>query len=183
MPAAEPDRLSRKEGSSLRKLAVFLALALPVCAVPAQTADAIAPSVSTQQSTAERAVWNLEHSYWKYVQALDLKNYKALWHPNFVGWPQYSSVPAHKDHIADWIGAYTSKGLHLKSFQLKPAASRQTGDIVVTHYWLTSVWSGKDGDQPPSTSRITHTWIKVGDTWQILAGMSAPEPKPEPAKK
>jgi hypothetical protein len=126
------------------------------------------------------AVWNLEHSYWKYVQALDLTSYKALWHPRFVGWPSSSSAPAHKDHITDWIADYTAQGLHLESFGLKPAASQQTGDIVVTHYWLTGIWSGKDGDQPPSTTRVTHTWIKVGNTWQILGGMSCPEPQPTP---
>ncbi len=167
----------------MRNLALFVALSMSTCALTAQTVPEVPVPAPTQQSSAERAVWNLEHSYWKYVQALDLTSYKALWHTNFVGWPRSSSAPSRKDHITDWIGQYTSLGLHLRSFDLKPADSQATGDIVVTHYWLTSVWSGKDGDQPPSTSRITHTWIKVGDTWQILGGMSAPEPNPMPAQK
>jgi ketosteroid isomerase-like protein len=162
----------------LRKFALLLVLALPPCVTPAASAQDL-----TQQTPAEKAVWKLEHSYWKFVQTVDLKSYRTLWHPNFVGWPNSSSAPAHKDHITDWIGVYTSKGLRLKSFELKPAASQATGDIVVTHYWLTSVWSAKDGDQPPSTMRITHTWIKAGDNWQILGGMSAPEPNPQPAEK
>ena len=136
------------------------------------------PAAPQQQTPAEQTVWKLEHSYWKYVKALDLKSYLALWHPDFVGWPSVSDRPQHKDHITGWITRETSKGLRLKSYVLRPAASQATGNIVVDHYWITTVWSGKDGDEPPVTDRFTHTWIRVGNTWQILGGMSSPEPHP-----
>ncbi|HKH98867.1 MAG TPA: nuclear transport factor 2 family protein [Candidatus Sulfotelmatobacter sp.] len=128
-----------------------------------------------QQSTEEQAVWKLEHSYWEYVKALDLKGYLELWHPNFVGWPSVSAQPQRKNHITDWITANTSKGLHLKSYSLEPAASQVTGNIVVVHYWLTSVWADKDGRGEPHTLRVTHTWIKDEKGWQIIGGMSSPE--------
>ena len=125
------------------------------------------------QSTEEKAVWKLEHSYWKDVKALDLVSYRKLWHPNFVGWPYSSVRPQRKDHITDWITAQTSKGLHLKSYELEPAASQATDNIVVTHYWCTTAWVDKNGrGEPPLKLRITHTWLRVGDGWQIITGMA-----------
>ena len=116
------------------------------------------PPVSSDES----AAWKLEHSYWEDVKAVDLASYRALWHPNFVGWPSVSAQPVRKDHITDWITANADKGLHLKSYVLEPAASQATSNIVVTHYWMTSLWVDKEGHGDPHTSRITHTWMKVG---------------------
>ena len=99
-------------------------------------------------------------------------SYRALWHPNFVGWPSISAQPVRKDHITDWISANTDKGLHLKSYVLEPAASQATGNIDVTHYWVTLLGADKEDHGDPHTSRITHTGIKVGSGWQIIGGMS-----------
>jgi len=129
-----------------------------------------------QQTDNEKAVWKLESSYWEYVKALDLDRYKELWHPNFVGWPSTNGQPARKDQITGWIAAHTEKGERMQWFSLQPAASQATENIVVTHYWLTAFWQDKAGRGEPSTSRITHTWIKTAGGWQIVGGMSAPVP-------
>jgi ketosteroid isomerase-like protein len=129
-----------------------------------------------QQTENERAVWKLENAYWEYVKALDMDHYKALWHENFVGWPYSNSQPARKDHITDWITARTDKGATLVWFKLKPAESQSTENIVVTHYWLTSLWADKVGRGEPFTTRVTHTWIKTAKGWQIIGGMSAVVP-------
>jgi hypothetical protein len=126
---------------------------------------------SSDETPDETAVWKLENSYWDDVKSLDFVSYRALWCPDFIGWPFISPAPLHKDHIADWIDQYTTKGLHLRSYSLRPAASHATGNIVVTYYWLTATWQ---------TSRITHTWIKTPTGWQILGGMSAAEPPATP---
>jgi len=105
----------------------------------------VGPTFAEKQSAEERAVWKLEQSYWKYAQAGDLESYRKLWHPNFVGWPNSSARPRRKDHITDWIAAYTKKGLRLESYDLEPAASQATGNVVVTHYWITDRWVDKEG--------------------------------------
>jgi len=134
-------------------------------------------SCFAQQSPDEQAVWKLEHSYWEDVKALDLARYRELWHPNFLGWPFVSPRPVGKDHITDWITANTTKGLHLESYSLKPGASQPSENLVVVHYWVTSTWADKDHKGDPHILRITHTWIKTGKGWQIISGMSAPEPE------
>ena len=133
-------------------------------------------SAISQQSENEKAVWKLESSYWGYVKAVDLESYRALWHENFVGWPSVSSQPVRKDHITDWITARTDKGERILWFSLEPAASQSTGDLVVTHYWMTVFWADKSGRGEPATTRVTHTWIKTEKGWKILSGMSAPVP-------
>jgi hypothetical protein len=151
----------------IARVAVSIALLLCNC------------SLLAQQSPEEQAVWNLEHRYWDYVKALDLVSYRALWHPNFVGWPFVSATPQRKDHITDWIATYSSRGLHLKSFDLKQADSQKTENIVVVHYWLTADWVDKDDHDTMQRSRVTHTWIRSGKGWQIVGGMSSAEAEGE----
>ena len=131
---------------TIKTVSAFLILLAAICA---------APPARAQQSDNEKAVWKLETTYWEDVKALDLDSYKVLWHENFVGWPYSSSQPARKDHITDWIKAYTEKRTRLQWFSLQSAASQSTGDIVVTHYWLTAFWAekGGHGDQSLRESR------------------------------
>jgi ketosteroid isomerase-like protein len=145
---------------------VWIAVVVAFCALQ---------GVAQQSTTDKEAVWKLEHSYWEYVKAQDISSYRELWHPNFVGWPSVSSQPVRKDHITDWITSNTAKGLHVGSYTLKPADSQTTGQIVVTHYWITYAWQDKGGSGEPHTLRVTHTWIKTDKGWQIISGMSAAE--------
>jgi hypothetical protein len=129
--------------------------------------------VFAQQSENDKEVWKRETSYWEYVKAVDLDGYRSLWHPDFVGWPKFSAEPARKDHITDWIAAYSEKGTRLKWYSIQPAASQSTENIVVVHYWITQLWLDKAGQGQLETDRITHTWIKTPGGWQIIGGMSA----------
>lgn len=123
----------------------------------------------------EAHVWNLEKAYWEYVKANDLEKYRALWHEDFVGWPTSSSTPLHKDHITDWITKNTSKGVNLQSYAIEQLAIKVTGDIAIDHYRIKMVWGGSHPtDSNTERARITHTWIRTGNTWQIIGGMSAP---------
>jgi ketosteroid isomerase-like protein len=136
----------------------------------------LAVTTFAQDSAKDEAqVWNLEKAYWEYVKANDLEKYRALWHKDFLGWPYFSSTPLRKDHITDWIIRNTSKGVKLQSYAIEELAIRVTGDIAINHYRVKMVWD----DPGPIESntevlRITHTWIRTRDTWQILGGMSAP---------
>ena len=124
----------------------------------------------------ETQVWNLEKAYWEYVKANDLEKYRALWHDDFVGWPSISPEPLGKDKITDWITDNTSKGLKLQSYAIEQRAIKVTGDIAITHYRIKMNWAntGTSGADRIDAVRITHTWIRNGNTWQILGGMSAP---------
>jgi ketosteroid isomerase-like protein len=124
----------------------------------------------------EQALWDLENEYWRLVENHDLSAYLGLWHKDFLGWPMVSATPVKKDHITDWITSETSKGLVFKAGELKRAAMQRTGDIAVAYYWMTYRWQDKDGQGAWRTIRVTHTWVKIGNGWQIIGGMSMLEP-------
>jgi ketosteroid isomerase-like protein len=136
----------------------------------------LAVTTFAQDSAKDEAqVWNLEKAYWEYVKANDLEKYRALWHKDFLGWPYFSSTPLRKDHITDWIIRNTSKGVKLQSYAIEELAIRVTGDIAINHYRVKMVWAGPGPiESNTEVLRITHTWIRTRDTWQILGGMSAP---------
>ena len=119
---------------------------------------------------------DLERAYWRDVENNDLRAYLQLWHKDFVGWPPFSSAPVRKDQIADWITSQTSKGLAFKTGEFKPAAIQVTGDVAFACYWITFTWVDKAGDGALPTLRITHAWLRSGNDWRIIGGMSMPEP-------
>lgn len=127
----------------------------------------------------EKAIWELERSYWKYAQENDLTSYLKLWHKDFLGWPSTSGVPRGKEHITDWLTTHTSKGESLKLVSFQEAAIQKNGDLIVACYWATMKWVDKDGNGTPSTLRILHTWRKSADGWQIVSGMSMPGEPPQ----
>ena len=150
-----------------------LALALAMLILPIGTVGA--SSVARPASESARAIWKLERAYWGYVQKNDLSEYRSLWHRNFLGWPSVNAAPVHRGHITDWITSKTSRGLTFKMVEFKPAALQVTGDIAVACYWVKFQWLDRDGKGPTYTLRITHTWVRVGNAWKIIGGMSMPE--------
>jgi len=123
----------------------------------------------------EAQVWNLEKAYWEYAKTNDLEKYRALWHEDFLGWPFVSSAPVRKDHITDWITSNTSKGVKLRSYSIEQLAIHVTGDVVIDHYRIKATWANNEGAEVRTDAfRITHTWIRTHDNWQIIGGMSAP---------
>jgi len=137
---------------------------------------ALAASAFGQTLTKEETqIWQLEKAYWEYVKANDLEKYRALWHANFLGWPFVSSAPVRKDHITDWITANTSKGIGLHSYSIEQLAIQVTGDIATNYYRIDFTWANSAGAEVKTDRmRITHTWIRTRDTWQIIGGMSSP---------
>jgi ketosteroid isomerase-like protein len=158
-----------------RRVHVFIALlGLLTIAKPTLASETIKPAPALNE---EERLWKLERAYWQYVQDNDLSAYSNLWHQDFLGWPSVSAVPVRKDHITDWITAQTSKGLVFKTGEFKPAAIQVTGDVATVYYWITLQWLDKDGRGEARTLRITHAWLKTRNDWQIIGGMSMPEPE------
>jgi ketosteroid isomerase-like protein len=154
-------------------LAIFRAV---ICVLVLFFVFSLSVTRSSSVSGNEQTIWELEHSYWRYVQENNFPAYLNLWHKDFLGWPSVNQAPVRKDHITDWITSQTGKGLSFKFVEFKPAAIQITGNLAVVCYWVRSAWVDKDGAGTEATLRITHTWIKTGNDWQIVGGMSMPEP-------
>jgi ketosteroid isomerase-like protein len=126
-------------------------------------------------TTDEEAVWQLEENYWLYVKGNDLASYRALWDERFVGWPGFSDQPLGKENIGTWIAALHANPAEIYDYQLTRKAVRSFGDVVVVHYQVEDfVRSADSGEiiRQRDNYRITHTWQRRGNSWQIITGMS-----------
>ena len=132
-------------------------------------ADVVIPSGA---SADEQAIWNLEHTYWSYVQDNNLAAYLNLWDESFLGWPSSNSAPVGKDNITDWITSRTGRGFTFKKGEFRPAGIRVTGDLASVCYWISYRWVGKDENGSEYTLRVTHAWKRIGTGWRIISGMS-----------
>ena len=117
----------------------FQWLALAACLV-------VAPLVSAQDwSPDEKAVWQLEEEYWRYVSTGDIDAYVKLWHEDFVGWPCFEWKPARKGDIGKWVRDIRDNKWKL-TYQLKPLEMQEFGgNTVVVHYAAEYVYDYGDG--------------------------------------
>ena len=112
------------------------------------------------------AVWALEGRYWSTAAAGDDVAYRSLFHEEFTGWPCGQDAPRSKS----WISLST-----LKMGSDTPALDErtQTGghDLIVVYYRATDHVVGADGSRKPRVRNFTHSWIRVGSSWQVIGGM------------
>jgi ketosteroid isomerase-like protein len=136
------------------------------------------PALAAQAPAAKPAdkavseVWSLEDDYWRYVKAGDVEGYRTLWHENFVGWPCHEDRPVGKPSIGRWVEEIRESKATFTSEMTREGA-QAFGDTVVVHYGVTMVRKYPDGrvEGQGQLSKITHTWMRVGNTWQIVGGM------------
>lgn len=120
------------------------------------------------------AVWSLEDDYWRFVKAGDVEKYLTLWHEDFVGWPCHTDHPVGKSRVGGWVQEIRDRKVAFTA-DLTREAAQAFGDIVVVHYRSTMVSTYPDGrtEGRGQESKFTHTWLKVGGSWQIIGGMCA----------
>jgi ketosteroid isomerase-like protein len=153
----------------IRKVLALLLLALSSNGVQSAT-DSIASSPPEPESVSQ--VWRLEADYWRFVKAGDVDSYVSLWHDRFIGWPCGQDHPKRKASIGDWVREVRDKHIQVDS-NLTREGAEDFGNVVVVHYRFTRVDTYPDGkvEGRGKESKITHTWMKIGDSWQIIGGM------------
>jgi len=124
-------------------------------------------------SPAEQAAWKGEETYWQFQKADDRDAFLALWDERFVGWPRRTSVPVDKDKMREDLKRAPDR--KVLDYKLEPLSVREYGGNVVITLYRATVHStdnnGNDGQTRPY--RLTHTWMKTGQAWQIIGGMSS----------
>lgn len=127
---------------------------------------------ASAQSRSVSEVWALEDDYWRFVKASDVESYLTLWHEKFIGWPCDQEHPKRKSSVGDWVREVRDKKLKVTSVLTREGAE-DFGDTVVVHYRFTRVDTYPDGrvEGRGRESKITHTWMRVGNKWQIIGGM------------
>ena len=124
-----------------------------------------------EATNATEQVWAAEEEYWRYVQSHDWQHYMALWSDDFVGWPTINDHPILKTDISLQIqSGWLSRVI---GYELQRESVEAHEQVVIAFYRVKiRLRSAHDADST-TTSRIMHTWMKLGDVWQIVGGMSA----------
>jgi hypothetical protein len=122
----------------------------------------------------QQAVWQGEETYWKYVNARDLKGYLTLWHPNFTGWPCNTEHPADLAGLAKWAaGWFSEKAKAGEVATPQVEAVVVDGDFAIT-YLSTRSETSVDGVKQIKLQKFVHTWKATDHGWKIIGGMCAP---------
>ena len=153
----------------IRNVLAFLFLGVAAGSVQS-AADPI--TVSPPESDSWSQVWGREADYWQFVKEGDVENYVSLWHDRFIGWPCGQDHPKRKVSIGDWVREVRDKHIQVDSTLTREGAE-DFGNVVVVHYRFTRVDTYPDGkvEGKGKESKITHTWMRVGDSWLIIGGM------------
>ena len=137
---------------------------------------ALCSIASAQDLTSDqKAVWERELAYCRYLQNGDLDGYMSLWDEDFVGWPNHDAAPVTKADIRNEVAAEIKAGVKVTCNAVLRKVN-VLGDIAATFYILELSTTKKDDTGESSKPRITHTWRKRNGEWKIVAGMSAAEP-------
>jgi hypothetical protein len=153
----------------IRKALALLLLGLSASGVHSAT-EPVASSPPDSESVSQ--VWGREADYWRFVKDGDVESYVALWHDRFIGWPCGQDHPKRKASIGDWVREVRDNHIQVDS-NLTREGAEDFGNVVVVHYRFTRVDTYPNGkvEGKGKESKITHTWMKVGDSWLIVGGM------------
>ena len=120
-----------------------------------------------EMSPEQLEVWHLEESRAKYMTTRDIENVLAMYHQDFVGWSSQGASPSRKADIESWLQKAIEEGRTVSHAKLRREAVKIFGNVAIVHFASSRSPNGE-------WTKVTHTWIRVGDTWKIFGGMSAP---------
>jgi hypothetical protein len=145
------------------------------CVVVTLVSGAMAQASSQtklQLSPQQEEVWQGELNFYRFLKAKDLKGFMSLWDEKFVGWPDFSELPQHKADIEAGVAAEFKDPAAeaLPASPPVPEAVQVFGDVATTFYF----WHG---GSESAAYRITHTWRKGPQGWQIIGGMGCGVPR------
>ncbi len=127
--------------------------------------------VNNKGDNVEEEIWSLEEDYISYFGDANHKAILALYHSQFLGWPDPELHPAGKERAKKYLEEKYSEPNQVVS-QISREGIRILGNIAITHYLLLLSWIDDEGIEQTRESRLTHTWIKEDSQWKIFGGMS-----------
>jgi ketosteroid isomerase-like protein len=115
-------------------------------------------------------IWALEEAYFANLYKADYEALLALVHSQFLGWPGSVAQPIDKEGSARFMKQLVPKPTAC-TFTIERGGIRVLGEVALTQYTIHVNCSDTAAGKTQS-SRITHTWVKEGDRWKLLGGMS-----------
>jgi ketosteroid isomerase-like protein len=124
-----------------------------------------------RKDTVEEKIWALEEAYFSNLYIANYEGVLVLVHNQFLGWPGALSQPIGREESARFMKQLIPKPTAC-TIRIERAGIRVLGAVALTQYTLHVNCSDTAGATKTQSSRITHTWVKEGDRWKLLGGMS-----------
>ena len=119
----------------------------------------------------EEEIWALEEAYFKNLYKADYEALLAIVHSQFLGWPGSVAQPIDKEGSARFMKQLAPRPTSC-NFRIERGGIRVLGEVALTQYIIHVDCSDTAAVAKTQSTRITHTWVKEGDCWKLLGGMS-----------
>jgi ketosteroid isomerase-like protein len=147
----------------------IVTLAFVFCSyAPAYSA---ASDTDMRTNTVEEKIWALEEAYFSNLYKADYKAELAMVHSQFLGWPDAVPQPIDKEGSARFMKQLIPKPTKC-TLKIDREGIRVLGGVALTQYVIHVNLNDASAVEKTQSSRITHTWVKEGDSWKLLGGMS-----------
>ncbi|MFA6002069.1 MAG: nuclear transport factor 2 family protein [Thermoleophilia bacterium] len=116
-------------------------------------------------------IWALEEAYFANLYKADYEAVLAIVHGQFLAWPDTAPEPIGREGSARFMKQLVPKPMSY-TFRIERGGIRVLGEVVLTQYTIHVDCADTGTVVKTRSSRITHTWVKEGDSWKLLGGMS-----------
>jgi ketosteroid isomerase-like protein len=158
-------------GGKITKPVQLLIVALTFIIFSYSQAYSAVSGTDKGKGAVEEQIWASEEAYFTNLYKGDYEATLALAHSQFLGWPSTLSKPIDKDESASFMKQLISKPTSC-TFKIEREGIRVLGEVALTQYIIRVNCSDTSAVSKTQSSRITHTWVKEGDSWRLLGGMS-----------
>ncbi|MBI5870098.1 MAG: nuclear transport factor 2 family protein [Actinobacteria bacterium] len=123
------------------------------------------------QDTTEEEIWTLEEAYFTNLYKAEHAAVLSVLHKRFLAWPDSMEQPIDVEGSARFMRRLAPEPTSC-SIRIEREGIRVLGGIALTQFKV----HVSDGEAAAAgnvrSSRITHTWVKDGESWKLLGGMS-----------
>ena len=116
-------------------------------------------------------IWALEEAYFANLYKADYDAVLAVVHSQFLAWPGSMPHPIDRQGSARFMRQLIPDPASCIT-RIEREGILLRGEVALTQFTV-HVNSGDSATEGKTqSSRITHTWIKEGERWKLLGGMS-----------
>lgn len=129
------------------------------------------PADSLRHNPTEEMIWASESAYFTRLYKADYEGVLLLTDSLFFAWPGAAAKPLGREESARFMKKMIPKPTSCK-VTIERQGIRVTGGVALTQL-LVHVSCPESQGTSAKTTRITHTWVKRGNVWRLLGGMSS----------
>ena len=120
---------------------------------------------------AEQEIWELEEIYSANQMDANHAGILSIYHKDFIGWPDTEPKPARKSDMPEYLRRTNPKPTSGES-EIERNGIQVVNDVAIDHCTSHLSYVNDEGEVIKQSVRVTHTWLREGDQWKILGGMS-----------